>query len=339
MSDKSPYEPPFDPPADPPPPVQYVSEDTDLPARPAVAVSIDGRIAEDKTCRECGYNLRGLKTDGICPECGGEVSASLLGHELLYASLPWLKTIARGFRYMRNGLLLALASILVIIFVLTGDTIPAELLSAIGVTDTERLLPSLTRYLAMLMFLGIAVAILYASAGFVLATRVEPRVAIRKEGFSARRAARILVLLVVILFGLARTARHIVPQYAFGDIVVLLITPALATAALLAAVAFVRYTVALLERTAEDYALKSARDTLVIAYLAVLLYAAVFAIQIAVGTKTPSPEGADYLETLKNTLAGCGNCVNLLMLVGLLQIVWRMNATMRDIVLRAEKGA
>ena len=280
-----------------------------------------------------------MKADGICPECGGEVSASLLGHELLHASLPWLKTIARGFRYMRNGLLLVLASILVILVVFAGRTILADLLDAVGVTDTERLLIALTRYSMILISLGIAVAILYASAGFVLATRVEPRVAFRKEGFSARRAARIMVLLAVILLGLARIARYIVPQNAFGDIVVLLITPALATAVLLAAVAFVRYTVALLERTAEDKALKNARETLNIAYLAVLLYAAVFAIQIAVGTKTPSPEGADYLDNLKTTLSGCGNCVNLLMFVGLLQIVWRMSATMRDIVLRAEKCA
>ncbi len=36
----------------------------------------DGRITIDLPCACCGYNLRTLRPDGRCPECGGAVSAS-----------------------------------------------------------------------------------------------------------------------------------------------------------------------------------------------------------------------------------------------------------------------
>lgn len=37
-------------------------------------------------CIKCGYNLHGLKSDGVCPECGLSVAESLKGDESI---LPW----------------------------------------------------------------------------------------------------------------------------------------------------------------------------------------------------------------------------------------------------------
>jgi putative glutamine amidotransferase len=35
-----------------------------------------GTISEDLTCRNCAYNLRGLRYDGLCPECGEPIANS-----------------------------------------------------------------------------------------------------------------------------------------------------------------------------------------------------------------------------------------------------------------------
>lgn len=51
---------------DPPPPPRRrgaIGRRDDLP-EPV------GRILEDRECRKCGYNLRGLRLEGRCPECG-----------------------------------------------------------------------------------------------------------------------------------------------------------------------------------------------------------------------------------------------------------------------------
>ena len=47
----------------------------------ATGVPIDehGRLKDDFQCRTCGYNLRGLDTDGRCPECTTAVGRSVHG--------------------------------------------------------------------------------------------------------------------------------------------------------------------------------------------------------------------------------------------------------------------
>ena len=46
----------------------------ELPRLPAVQPAI---IADDCLCAGCGYNLRGLPADGVCPRCGQATSASI----------------------------------------------------------------------------------------------------------------------------------------------------------------------------------------------------------------------------------------------------------------------
>jgi hypothetical protein len=67
-----------------------------------------GAIAVDKTCRRCGYNLRGLSADGRCPECGTAVAISLEGDLLRYAAPRWVERLGRGSRFILNGLSAAL---------------------------------------------------------------------------------------------------------------------------------------------------------------------------------------------------------------------------------------
>jgi hypothetical protein len=47
-------------------------------------------LLEDLPCRSCGYNLRTLSTDTICPECGTPVVSSLRGELLRDADPAWL---------------------------------------------------------------------------------------------------------------------------------------------------------------------------------------------------------------------------------------------------------
>jgi hypothetical protein len=53
-------------------------------------------IQVDTSCLHCGYNLRGLRVDGLCPECGSPIGRSVLGNYLRYSEVDWLQTIGRG---------------------------------------------------------------------------------------------------------------------------------------------------------------------------------------------------------------------------------------------------
>ena len=58
----------------------------DIPeaASDKLRLDAEGRVDEDITCRKCGYNLRGLPTDGACPECGSAVGHSTHGDLLRF---------------------------------------------------------------------------------------------------------------------------------------------------------------------------------------------------------------------------------------------------------------
>jgi hypothetical protein len=52
-------------------------------------------LDHDVRCHACGYNLRGLSSQGRCPECGAGVAESLNGAELL-ASQRWQAQVRSG---------------------------------------------------------------------------------------------------------------------------------------------------------------------------------------------------------------------------------------------------
>jgi hypothetical protein len=299
------------------------SENTDQPAAPAVTVSIDGRIAEDKTCRECGYNLRGLKTDGRCPECGSEVATSLLGHELLYASLPWLKTIARGFRYMRNAIVILLLAILLLSLSLV----------VIQATDLRNVIDDKMRSVTMETAERLVLIIVAGLMGYglILTTRTDPRVAFGHEGLSARRAVRVLMFLtlfleLIILFiqNTNQNARLIVLR-------LMVLSPALAVFGPLLIASFLKHAISLLDRTADKQAVSSARGMSWLAYGIILLAGLIFLLQSLILIAKTSPPLANLIYSITEPLDTCGSTIQILLVLGVLRVIWLTDSTLHHI--------
>lgn len=55
-----------------------------------------GNVNEDILCRRCGYNLRGLHSDGTCPECMTGVGDSLHADLLRFGDPRWVRELSRG---------------------------------------------------------------------------------------------------------------------------------------------------------------------------------------------------------------------------------------------------
>jgi hypothetical protein len=82
----------------------------ELPQLPPIEVALDerGQICEDINCRACGYDLRGLKPDGRCPECGAAVGRSIHGDLLRFSDPEWVRGLADGAWWMILTIFLSL---------------------------------------------------------------------------------------------------------------------------------------------------------------------------------------------------------------------------------------
>ena len=75
--------------------------------RPQIAP--DGTICDDVACHKCGYDLRTLRADARCPECGEAVRASIRGEMLIYADPGWVMRLSRG----AAGILIGVAAVII----------------------------------------------------------------------------------------------------------------------------------------------------------------------------------------------------------------------------------
>lgn len=66
-----------------------------------------GHVAQDLNCIGCGYNLRTLHREGLCPECGLPVGRSIEGDRLMYQNPEWIETVARGISWLVTGIILS----------------------------------------------------------------------------------------------------------------------------------------------------------------------------------------------------------------------------------------
>ncbi len=69
---------------------------SDATAKRHPALNDAGEIGDDSPCVSCGYNLRGLRMEGLCPECGTPIRKSLPPDMLRYAPEKWLRLVQIG---------------------------------------------------------------------------------------------------------------------------------------------------------------------------------------------------------------------------------------------------
>jgi hypothetical protein len=77
----------------------------EIPSLPLPAPPPPDWVMGDLPCRSCGYNLRTLSTEGICPECATPVRTSMRGELLRDADPNWLYMLLIGCRFVVGGML------------------------------------------------------------------------------------------------------------------------------------------------------------------------------------------------------------------------------------------
>jgi hypothetical protein len=130
------------------------------------------------TCVRCGYDLRGLGLEHVCPECGSPVAASTTRENLHYAAAWWLRSL-------RTGLTLLLVSL----GTLAGMWISWFILGLgeINVRGAPATAEALVRPYAAI---SLACAVL-GQCGVQLTLRRDPGDERRYPVISARRVARV----------------------------------------------------------------------------------------------------------------------------------------------------
>ena len=74
---------------------------------PDALAETDTRVADDLECMQCGYNLRTLPVDGLCPECAAPVQFSREGYYLRSAPVEWLRKLKGGLSLIIIAILLS----------------------------------------------------------------------------------------------------------------------------------------------------------------------------------------------------------------------------------------
>ena len=135
----------------------------DIPAR----VPPPGQpLTEDLKCTRCGYNLRGLTLDKLCPECATPIARSVHGNLLRYADPDWLDKLRLGTKLM-------LWSILIVLVL----AVPAGLIMTAG----------LPQVVVSIVFMLAGILGLWA---MFLITTPEPAIAFNEDPLTLRRIVR-----------------------------------------------------------------------------------------------------------------------------------------------------
>jgi hypothetical protein len=170
----------------------------------AETLDAEARVQVDFACLKCAYNLRSLKIDGNCPECGLPVTDSIRGDLLQFADPSWVKGLATGATLLLAAGISAVTAILSILGGMSFDPYDEGIRAAVG---------------AMALMIGTVGAIatpLLTVFGLAKLTRPEPRVSLRPEKFSPRRACRYSFVAAIVLLGICLATLLVMPSGPVG---------------------------------------------------------------------------------------------------------------------------
>ncbi|MFH1746463.1 MAG: hypothetical protein ABIG44_05395 [Planctomycetota bacterium] len=147
-------------------------------------IDADGRVCVDAFCLSCGYNVRTLPANGICPECAQPVGPSLRGELLHFADARWVNRLARGALLILIAIgvsvgLYLLSPIMMGVFFAISPPVP-------GGPGMPTIVP-FTMIAQSALGLG---AVVIAMIGFFQLSIHEPAAPARPGGFRTRRFVR-----------------------------------------------------------------------------------------------------------------------------------------------------
>ncbi len=165
----------------------YVNTGTGTAPR-EVLLDEAGHVAESLSCRGCGYDLKGIAADGICPECASAVERSIRGDLLQFCDPAWLDRLGQG-------LLLIFVGIIAGTVLQIGIMIAAVIAGAI-VTTTGA--PGAMTIVMVTGGLVMAIVTLVNVIGAWLVTTQDPGRTETEAQLSARNVARFLIMVSLV---------------------------------------------------------------------------------------------------------------------------------------------
>lgn len=134
-------------------------------------------------CSRCGYVLAGLKTDGVCPECGAAVRLSVYGDRLEYAAPGWV-------RGLWVGALAVQLSVGLMVCALVATVVPIVIQQTFWGFAPPRVLMVMF-YATFYVMPGLCSAA--ALGGWWLLTMPDPALAGKRDDPRSRRVLRVVI--------------------------------------------------------------------------------------------------------------------------------------------------
>jgi len=194
---------------------------TERPTQPMESTQAPDAVDSDAPCIGCGYILRGLAMNGVCPECAVAVRRSLQGDHLIYADPRWLRVLVFGQSAFAAGIVAIVVTPVVGVLVILGAAVWDRIDSLLVVVGIFPLL-----------------GVLAIFVGTMIGTTQDPRESEREAPTSARRVARISLLFAALLsvIGYGISYLRVLAPYEAGimHVLVRIVLPALFAVAVMA---------------------------------------------------------------------------------------------------------
>ncbi len=136
--------------------------------------------ANVQPCRQCGYDIKGLSPESVCPECGFPIERSLASDELKNSSPEYIASL-------HKGVVIILSAIIVMILVVLGSLAAAVAISFSGTGPSPLWLDYVTQGVGVI----IGLAMIY---GWWLFSAPDPAYTGRADGSTARKVVRVALI-------------------------------------------------------------------------------------------------------------------------------------------------